>query len=82
MIINNAGIVNGKYFINLTEEEILKTIQVNLLGPMYITKTFLPSMIKSNHGHIVSTISFKLGPEYFSFISFLHLPFAIEPIRS
>ena len=39
MIINNAGIVQGKSFIDLSEEEIIQTLSVNLRGIPMLDKT-------------------------------------------
>ncbi|CAN5340907.1 hypothetical protein BH09ACT6_BH09ACT6_08600 [soil metagenome] len=48
VIVNNAGIVAGSFFWQHDEErDILKTIQVNTLAPMYVVRAFLPDMIAS-----------------------------------
>ncbi|KAJ3099089.1 hypothetical protein HDU97_003468 [Phlyctochytrium planicorne] len=57
MVINNAGIVNGKLFVDLSEQEIQRVMNVNLFGPMWITKAFMPKMIEMNRGHIVNVAS-------------------------
>ncbi|RWS27104.1 Short-chain dehydrogenase/reductase family 16C member 6-like protein [Leptotrombidium deliense] len=53
ILVNNAGIVNGKKFEELKAEEIEKVFQVNVLSHFWTCKAFLPSMIKSDYGHIV-----------------------------
>ncbi|KAK6460949.1 hypothetical protein DFJ63DRAFT_289068 [Scheffersomyces coipomensis] len=60
ILINNAGITTGKSLIDLSYEEIEKTIQINLLSSFYTIKTFLPDMIKMRRGYIV-TIGSVLG---------------------
>ena len=71
MIINNAGICFGKTLLSLSTEEIdrsvvksrsgsqllrfCRTIKTNLLAHFYVTKAFLPSLIRANSGHIVSS---------------------------
>ncbi|KAF9286497.1 hypothetical protein BGZ68_002865 [Mortierella alpina] len=60
ILVNNAGIVNGKSIMDLSVEEIKKTMDVNFLGQAYMVKEFLPDMIKQNHGHII-TISSPMG---------------------
>eukprot|EP01118_Nematostelium_gracile_P016423 TRINITY_DN679_c0_g1_i1.p1 TRINITY_DN679_c0_g1~~TRINITY_DN679_c0_g1_i1.p1 ORF type:complete len:260 (-),score=63.68 TRINITY_DN679_c0_g1_i1:24-803(-) len=60
ILVNNAGVVSGKYLLDLSEEDITKTIGVNLLGHFWMLKAFLPKMIESNEGHIV-TISSVCG---------------------
>ncbi|KAJ3196683.1 hypothetical protein HDU82_001688 [Entophlyctis luteolus] len=57
MLVNNAGILGGKKFIDLEPEIIEKVIQVNLLGTMWTTKVFLPNMLEANHGHILNVSS-------------------------
>ncbi|KAJ3069617.1 hypothetical protein HDU98_007311, partial [Podochytrium sp. JEL0797] len=57
ILINNAGILGGKKFVDLDPQVIQSIIQVNLLGPMWTTKVFLPHMMKQNHGHIMNVCS-------------------------
>ena len=57
ILINNAGIVVGKYFHEHTESEILKTMEINANAPMLLTKEFLPGMIECNSGHICNIAS-------------------------
>ncbi|MEJ3405796.1 SDR family oxidoreductase [Rathayibacter sp. YIM 133350] len=47
VLINNAGIVRGNQFFWETNngDDTRRTIQVNTLAPMYITREFLPGMI-------------------------------------
>jgi NAD(P)-dependent dehydrogenase (short-subunit alcohol dehydrogenase family) len=46
VLINNAGIVRGSYFWeNRQEADIARTMNVNALAPMHITREFLPAMI-------------------------------------
>lgn len=48
VLINNAGIVRGKYFWEHDNgDDTRQTMQVNALAPMYITREFLPAMISS-----------------------------------
>ncbi|KAF9954877.1 hypothetical protein BGZ72_004191 [Mortierella alpina] len=60
ILVNNAGIVSGKSIMDLSVEEIKKTMEVNFLGQAYMVKEFLPDMIKHNHGHII-TMSSSMG---------------------
>ncbi len=57
ILINNAGIVIGKSISDISYEEMKKTIDINLLGLMWMTKQFLPDMIKRGSGHIVNIAS-------------------------
>ncbi|KAJ3300984.1 hypothetical protein HDU76_005927, partial [Blyttiomyces sp. JEL0837] len=45
IIVNNAGIVMGKLFMDTTDKQMEKIINVNLLGPMRISKAFLPGLM-------------------------------------
>lgn len=60
ILINNAGISNGKPILELDNAEINRTIGVNLLLSFYTTKVFLPSMMSSGRGYVV-TVGSVLG---------------------
>ena len=48
IVINNAGIIRGKYFWEHDNgEDTRPTMQINALAPMYITREFLPAMMES-----------------------------------
>ena len=57
VLINNAGIVVGKYFHEHTAEEIEKTMMINANAPMHVTTNFLSEMIEKNTGHICNIAS-------------------------
>lgn len=57
ILINNAGIVVGKYFSEHNTSDILKTMEINALAPMYITNEFLPGMLEQNSGHVCNIAS-------------------------
>jgi len=57
VLINNAGIVAGKYFHEHTTVDILKTMEINANAPMFITKEFLKGMLDQNSGHICNIAS-------------------------
>ena len=48
ILINNAGIVVGKYFHENTHQDIQKTMLINSNAPMHIALEFLTDMIKEN----------------------------------
>lgn len=60
VLVNNAGIVSGKRFLDLPDEKIEATFGVNTLSLFWTAKAFLPSMIERNEGHVV-TISSASG---------------------
>ncbi|KAF8562494.1 hypothetical protein P879_11404 [Paragonimus westermani] len=45
ILVNNAGIVSGKMFLDLTPEEIENSFKVNVFSHFYTIQAFLPSMI-------------------------------------
>lgn len=57
ILVNNAGVVSGQLLTNLTEENIRRTFEVNVLAHFWTLQAFLPSMISRGHGHIVSIAS-------------------------
>ncbi len=57
ILINNAGIVVGKYFHEHTHEQIQKSMVINADAPMHITLEFLPEMMKENLGAICNIAS-------------------------
>ncbi|NXL76710.1 RDHE2 dehydrogenase, partial [Leptocoma aspasia] len=57
ILINNAGILIGKKFCELTDEEFEKTFRVNFFSQIWTCKAFLPAMVARNRGHLVSTAS-------------------------
>lgn len=57
ILVNNAGVVYPADLLSTKDEEITKTFEVNILGHFWITKALLPSMMKRNHGHIVTVAS-------------------------
>lgn len=57
VLINNAGIVSGKRFLDIDAADMELTMKVNVISHMYTVKEFLPSMLEKNHGHIVTIAS-------------------------
>eukprot|EP00698_Gefionella_okellyi_P000234 TRINITY_DN1019_c0_g1_i1.p1 TRINITY_DN1019_c0_g1~~TRINITY_DN1019_c0_g1_i1.p1 ORF type:complete len:322 (-),score=70.80 TRINITY_DN1019_c0_g1_i1:50-1015(-) len=57
ILINNAGIVNGKEILQLDDKSIYRTFAVNTVSHFYIAKSFLPAMLQKNSGHIVTIAS-------------------------
>lgn len=57
ILVNNAGIVGGKTFLELDDRIIQKTFEVNAISHFWTTKAVLPKMMEKNHGHIVSIAS-------------------------
>ena len=57
VLVNNAGVVSGKAFLELTPAEIQKTFAVNTLALFWTAKAFLPAMVARNSGHLVTVAS-------------------------
>ena len=57
ILINNAGYVSGGEFLERSDEDWEKTIDVNLNALIYTTRAFLPEMYERNSGHIVNISS-------------------------
>ena len=57
ILINNAGIVSGKNLLDITDQEIERTFQVNTLALFWTVRAFLPSMLERDSGHIVTVAS-------------------------
>ena len=57
ILINNAGVISGKMIADLSYEEIRKTMDVNLIAVILMTKQFMPEMMSRNSGHIVTVSS-------------------------
>ena len=58
ILINCAGIVTGnKTFYQMSPEEMVRTMNINTLAPMFVTRAMLPDMISRNRGHICNIAS-------------------------
>lgn len=57
VVVNNAGVVSGARLVDLPEEAVKRTFDVNVLGLFWVTKAFLPAMVEANAGHVVTVAS-------------------------
>lgn len=58
VLINCAGIItSNKTFDQLTEEEIVRTININTIAPMFVASAMLSDMLERNSGHICTITS-------------------------
>ncbi|XP_074941161.1 epidermal retinol dehydrogenase 2-like isoform X2 [Phalacrocorax aristotelis] len=57
ILVNNAGVVTGKKILDCPDSLIEKTMEVNTMAHFWTYKAFLPAMLASNHGHLVSIAS-------------------------
>jgi NAD(P)-dependent dehydrogenase (short-subunit alcohol dehydrogenase family) len=56
-VVNNAGITRRGYFEDLTDTEIREILEVNLLGPMNVTRAALPHLRAARRGRVVMVTS-------------------------
>lgn len=57
ILVNNAGIMPTRSFLEQKPQEILKTFEVNVFSHFWLLQEVLPDMIKKNHGHVVALSS-------------------------
>ena len=58
ILINCAGIVtSNKTFDKQTPDEIVRTMNINTIAPMFVTRAMLPGMIRRNRGHVCTIAS-------------------------
>ncbi|XP_036406502.1 epidermal retinol dehydrogenase 2 [Megalops cyprinoides] len=54
ILVNNAGVVTGKYaFTEAPDNLVDRTLRVNVAAHFWTYKAFLPAMMSRNHGHLV-----------------------------
>ncbi|XP_020661053.3 estradiol 17-beta-dehydrogenase 11 [Pogona vitticeps] len=57
ILMNNAGVVSPTDVLSTEDHDIQKMFEVNILAHYWTVKAFLPTMMKKNHGHIVTVAS-------------------------
>lgn len=57
VLINNAGLGFADTILDVPEERLRKTFEVNNISQFLMVKEFLPNMIRNNHGHIITIAS-------------------------
>jgi NAD(P)-dependent dehydrogenase (short-subunit alcohol dehydrogenase family) len=57
LVFANAGATSFTPLMEMSDADVDWIIQVNLMGVMYTTRTFLPDMIAAREGHICATAS-------------------------
>ncbi|KAK5632507.1 hypothetical protein RRF57_008221 [Xylaria bambusicola] len=61
VLINNAAIVVGKKLLDMSVDEVDRSLKTNLLSHFYTVKTFLPGMINNETGGTIVTVSSVIG---------------------
>ena len=58
ILINCAGIVtSNKTFDKMSADEMVRTMNINTLAPMFVTRAMLPEMIRRDRGHVCTIAS-------------------------
>lgn len=57
VLVNNAGVGFDGTILEESEERIRKTFEVNTMSHFWMVREFLPSMVKQNHGHVITIAS-------------------------
>ncbi|QRV91577.1 short chain dehydrogenase [Ceratobasidium sp. AG-Ba] len=60
ILVNNAGVVQGKSLVDLSVADVKQTLDTNVASQFWTLKSFLPNMIKEKQGHII-TVSSVMG---------------------
>jgi NAD(P)-dependent dehydrogenase (short-subunit alcohol dehydrogenase family) len=78
VLVNNAGNFFGGFFEELSPQQIDAQLQVNLAGPMTVTRAVLPVMRRRRSGHIItiSSLAGLVGGEFTS--AYAASKFALE----
>jgi len=66
VLVNNAGTISLFPYERRAPDEIEHEMQVNLVGPMVLTRLVLPGMLERRQGHVVniSSMAGKTGPPF------------------
>ncbi|KAF7534925.1 hypothetical protein G7054_g5824 [Neopestalotiopsis clavispora] len=57
VLVNNAGVGGGANILDRSEAQIRLVFDVNVIAHFLLVKEFLPAMVESDHGHVVSVAS-------------------------
>jgi all-trans-retinol dehydrogenase (NAD+) len=57
VLINNAGVIHGGPFLEVSAEEHRQTMDVNFNAFMWTMKAFMPDMVKRDSGHVINVSS-------------------------
>jgi short-subunit dehydrogenase len=66
ILVNNAGVEFNSAYHDLSEDQVLEVLSVNLEAPMILSRLVLPEMLGRRQGHIVniSSLAGKSGPAF------------------
>ncbi|PIK60256.1 putative epidermal retinol dehydrogenase 2 isoform X2 [Apostichopus japonicus] len=63
ILINNAGVVAGRYLLDAPDHLIHKTLDINIKSHFWTVKAFARSILDNNHGHFVTIASMAVTME-------------------
>lgn len=72
ILVNNAGIAQFKPFLELSEEEWDRTLDINLKGYFLCAQAAAKEMVKKNSGVIVNIASVAMGQQGIGFLNMAH----------
>lgn len=64
IIVNNAGILSGQSFLETSDKKIELTMAVNFMSHMYMTKAFLPGMLRHVGGPLAAILNISSFASY------------------
>ncbi|WP_285243552.1 SDR family oxidoreductase [Pseudarthrobacter sp. fls2-241-R2A-127] len=57
IVVNNAGVVSGRRLLDATDQDIERTMQVNVMSLYWVTRAFLGGMVGRGRGTVVTIAS-------------------------
>lgn len=54
VLVNAAGVSHDSLLLRLKADEVLDTLNTNLIGPMFLSKALAKEMVKQKQGHIIN----------------------------
>ncbi|MBK5332675.1 MAG: SDR family oxidoreductase [Ilumatobacteraceae bacterium] len=57
LLVNNAGIETAAHFDTAPPDDLVQTLEVNLVAAMLLTRSVLPGMLQRKRGHVVNIAS-------------------------
>jgi 3-oxoacyl-[acyl-carrier protein] reductase len=61
-LINNLGIYESKKFVDISDDDWLRYVEINLLGGIRLARPYFPAMLKQNWGRVIF-VSSEAGAE-------------------
>lgn len=81
ILVNNAGIMPSHDFLQHSESEIRRTVDINLTAHFWLFQAFLPKMIETNHGHIVAMSSMAGLMGFQNLVPYCGTKFAVRGVQ-